>query len=92
MKRNILLIVLLVYSTISTMHSIYINQKLSSVKEKKEKILLNFNVIETQYQELYDQHQDLIQEYDMVFDETLRLEDEVQLLSSYLANEDYEKK
>ena len=92
MKRNILLIVLLVYSTISTMHSIYINQKLSSVKEKKEKILSNFKVIEVQYQELYDQHQDLIQEYDVVFDETLRLEDEVQLLGSYLANENYEKK
>ena len=65
--------------------------KVVDMKDVNNKLRNDLKQEETNHSETLDQYFDLEVKYSTVFDESVRLEDEVQILSSYLADNEYNK-
>ncbi len=65
--------------------------KVVDMKDINNKLRNSIKQEETNHSETLDKHFDLEVKYGTVFDECIRLENEIQILSSYLANDEYEK-
>lgn len=80
MKRNILIVVLMILNMLSIIHISYLHRKIKDKEEKHQAIIRNFEIVEKEYKQLYEDYNFLESAYDM-------LEEENHILGSYIADQ-----